>query len=204
MSVRAATARWIAVAVLAAPGAARADECRARLDDWQVRQGDLQPGRACGSYVAATSDATIAYSFGQLSWRRPVAVPYQLTVTWRRLGSDTRSLELEVLGAVVLFADDEVAVWIDDPSFAVDGWRPLPGYRVREVHTVRAVQTATEIAVTVDGREVGRWRLAAPARAGTVALAWKGQRGARERIWFAGVEVAPLGHSPATSSSRPR
>jgi hypothetical protein len=102
------------------------------VDDWEVRQGDLQPGRACGSYVAASNDATIAYSFGQVRWRRPVAIPYQVAVTWRRLGADTQSIELELIDAVVLFTDDKVALWIDDPSFALDGWHPLPGYRTRD------------------------------------------------------------------------
>ena len=195
----------IVVAALAAGATpAAAEPCAARLADWQVRQGDLQPGLACGSYVGASSDATIAYSFGQLVWRRPVAVPLQLDVTWRRLGSDTRSLELELLGAVLLFGDDRVGLWIDDPSFAADGWHPLPGYRVRDLHAVRAIQTASEVIAFVDGREVGRWRFAAAGRSGTVGLGWKGQRGARERVWFHGFAVTTPGHSPATSGPRPR
>lgn len=182
---------------------ARAEPCP-EVADWTVRQGDLQPGLACGAFVGATSDATIAYSFAQLVWRRPVAVPYQLDVTWRRLGSDIRSIELQLLGAVLLFGDGRIGLWIDDPSFAADGWRPLPWYRVRDRHTVRVVQTGDEVVALVDGREVGRWRFAGAGREGTVGVGWKGQRGARERVWFQGFAATPIGHRPATSPVRSR
>ena len=198
--------RWLtraALAVLVGAGPAAAEPPCHDLDAWVATQGDLQPGRACGSFVAATNGATIAYSFGQFMTRTPVAPPYRVSVTWRRLGSDARTLELHLLGAVVLFGNDEFALWIDDARFELDGFHPLPGYRTRAVHRVSAVQRADAIEVAVDGVRVGRWAFQAPAGAAPIAIAFKGQRGARERIWFGDVAITALGaHSQAPSAAR--
>ena len=192
-----------ALAVLVGAGPAAAEPPCHDLDAWVATQGDLQPGRACGSFVAATNGATIAYSFGQFMTRTPVAPPYRVSVTWRRLGSDARTLELHLLGAVVLFGNDEFALWIDDARFELDGFHPLPGYRTRAVHRVSAVQRADAIEVEVDGVRVGRWAFQAPAGAAPIAIAFKGQRGARERIWFGDVAITALGaHSQAPSAAR--
>lgn len=193
--------RWQTLATLgvlvgAGPVAA-APPCH-DLDAWDAAQGDLQPGVACGSYVAATNGATIAYSFGQIMTRARVTPPYRVSVTWRRLGSDTRTLELHLLGAVVLFGNDEFALWTDDAHFELDGFHPLPGYRTRATHRVSVVQRADEVEVEVDGVRVGRWAFRAPPGAAPISIAFKGQRGARERVWFGDVVIAP---APAHASS---
>lgn len=174
--------------------------CPSSLDDWEVSQGDLQAGRTCGSYVAATNGATIAYSFGQVTWKAEVSAPYRVSVTWRRLGSDTRSLELHLLGGVVILGDDKIGLWIDDPSFEIDGFHELKGYRTRAIHRVSAVQRADAIEVEVDGVMVARWALRAPTAAAQISVAFKGQRGAREKIWFKDFAVDQL----QASSARPK
>lgn len=198
--------RWLTRAVLAVlvgAGPAAAEPPCHELDAWVAAQGDLQPGRACGSFVAATNAATIAYSFGQIMTRAAVAPPYRVSVTWRRLGSDARTLELHLLGGVVLFGNDEFALWTDDAHFELDGFHPLPGYKPRAVHRVSAVQRADAVEVEVDGVRVGRWALRAPPGAAPISIAFKGQRGARERIWFADVAITPLGaQSQAPSAGR--
>lgn len=187
---------------MSAPAAADPAPCALGLDRWEATQGDLQPGRTCGSFIAATNGATLAYSFGQVTWRAPVTVPYRMSLTWRRLGSDTRPIELQLLGAVVLFAEDEVALWIDDPTFELDGWHPLPGYRTRRQHRVSVEQRVDAVEVAVDGVVVGRWRLRAPTTAGPIAVAFKGHRGARERLWFTDVAIVPLGQGQASPAGR--
>ncbi len=198
--------------IAAGVGAAHAQPspCPARVEDWRVSQGDLQPGRACGSYIAASNGASIAYSFAQITWRQPVTLPYRVTVTWRRLGSDTRSLELHLLGAVVLIFDHKIAMWVDDATFGLDGWHALPGYRTRAAHTVSVVQRVDGLEVEVDGRPVRRWRFAPEQTTDRISVAFKGQRGTREKVWFRDFAVEPLGpppaqrQSPATSPARPK
>lgn len=192
--------------VAAPPLVAEPGRCDA-TDAWDAVQGDLQPGRACGTMVAATNGASIAYSFGQLTWKRPVTVPYRVTVTWRRLGTDTRTLEVQLIGAVVLFGNDEVALWIDDPTFEADGWHPVARYRPRDLHTIEVVQRSSEVTVAIDGRVVRRWPVRAERRQGKVGLAFKGQRGAREKVWLGAATVAALdgggvGQTSATSAAR--
>ncbi len=175
---------------LAGAPPSRAEQACDEAPAWEVTEGELAPGRACGSYVATTNGATTAYSLGQLVSTTEVTLPYRASVTWRRLGGDPRALELGVLGGIVLVADDRIALWIDDATFELDGWRPLPGHRVRRVHTVTAIQDDTTLIIEIDGQEAARWALASRARRGHLSILFKGRAGGRAKIWFAGFAVA--------------
>lgn len=195
-----AAAAWAAAiaAVTLGAGAATADPpCAQAPTDWETVEGGLARGAGCGRYVATTNGARTAYSLGQLVWRAPVTLPYRATVTWRRLGADPRALELGVLGGVVMVADDRVGLWIDDASFALDGWRPLPGHRVRRPHTVAVIQSDRELALELDGALVARWPLRPRATTGRLALIWKGAPADRAAIWFTGFAAQGLAQPAA-------
>lgn len=196
---RAAAACAAAIAALTlGAGAATADPpCAQAPTDWEVVEGGLARGAGCGRYVATTNGARTAYSLGQLVWRTPVTLPYRATVTWRRLGADPRALELGVLGGIVIVADDRVGLWIDDASFELDGWRPLPGHRVRRPHTVAVTQRAGELTLELDGAIVARWPLRPRATTGRLAVIWKGATADRAAIWFAGFAAQGLAQPAA-------
>ncbi|MBK7072597.1 MAG: hypothetical protein IPH44_09860 [Myxococcales bacterium] len=199
--VAAACAAAIAALMIRA-GAASADPpCAQAPTDWEAVEGALARGAGCGRYVATTNGARTAYSLGQLVWRAPVTVPYRASVTWRRLGADPRALELGVLGGVVMVADDRVGLWIDDASFELDGWRPLPGHRVRRTHAVTVIQRADELALEIDGAIVARWKLRPRATTGRLSMMWKGAPADRGAIWFAGFAAHGLAQP---SAARPK
>ncbi len=180
--------------VVAATGisSARAEPCTAQLDDWRVDQGSLGHGRSCGAWIGATNGATIAYSFGQFVSKQVATLPYRATVTWRRLGGDARSLELHLLGAAILIGPDRIGLWIDDSTFAVDGFRPLPGHSTRDPHTVSVVQRADSVEVSLDNRVIGRWAFRALIASGHIAVAFKGGRSAYARMWFRDFRIEAL------------
>ena len=188
--------------VIGLAGNASADTCTLDLArDWVVSQGELSPGQACGSYIGATNGATTMYSFGQFTSTRVATLPYRVTVTWRRIGSDARTLELHLLGAALLIGTDRLGLWIDDPTFEVDGFHRLPGHSTADTHTVSVVQRRDEVEVSVDGKIVDRWSFHPRISSATVALAFKGGRGARPRMWFRDFRIEDLQPQP---SSRPK
>lgn len=198
-TARRAAACLAALTVVLSAGAAIAEPpCTQDLDDWEAVEGEIVPGAGCGRYVAFSNGARTAYSLGQLVWRTPVTLPYRARVTWRRLGADPRALELGVLGGVVMVADDRVGLWIDDASFEVDGWRPVPGHRVRRTHTATVVQRADGLVLELDGVVVARWALRPRTATGRLSVIFKGAPGARAAMGLVGFSAQGLAAQPAT------
>lgn len=196
---------WVRVlaGLIALSAHATASPCAADLaTDWVVSQGELSTGQACGAYVGATNGATIMYSFGQFTSTREATLPYRVTVTWRRIGSDARTLELHLLGAALLIGEDRIGLWIDDPTFEVDGYHRLPGHSTSDVHTLSVIQRRDGLEVSLDGRVVDRWAFRPRIARGPVAVAFKGGRGARARMWFRDFRIENLDQSQA--SERPK
>lgn len=179
--------------VVVAFQAASPDACPSSVNGWHERTGTIAAGPRCGVFVGATDRKALAFSYGSFLVERSVTAPYEFSLTWRRLSPDHRAIELQLLGAILLFKDDQVGLWVDDQRFTLDGWRPAPGYRIHEERTVRVVQRARDVEAWVDGVRVGRWELEAPDAGGRVGVALKGAPGARATLRFADVSVRPLG-----------
>lgn len=158
---------------------------------WSVAEGTLVAGQRCGTFVATTNASTTAFSYGQVYLDAPAAPPFELTFAWRRLSADDRSIEVHALGALVLFKDGHVGLWIDDDRFAVHGWRPLSGYRTHVETAVRVVQRVDAIEVWIAGAMAARWAHAADGP-GRVGFAVKGAPGARAMLRIADVSVRAL------------
>ncbi len=180
-------------ALALAPGPARGDDeaCPTRADEWLALRGTLQPGRACGSYLLTTDGSASRFSSGEVGWREPVELPYQLSVTLRRIGAEAgRSLSIVVLGGVILIKDGAIGFYAwDEGAFAAAGWQPVADLHTHDEHTVRVAQSAAAITVQIDGAEVASWSFAQARTRGRVGLAFKGATGHRSRLAFRGFAV---------------
>lgn len=170
---------------------------------WEVVRGSLAPAGGCGAWVLTTNGVRRGYSYGELRYAQPITIPYEVSVTWQRLGADARSMDLRVLGASVLVGEERVALYVegDDARFAADGWRPVPGLHAHDEHRVSVKQDARSIALTVDGTVVATWAFEARAATGPLVLGLKGAPGYRARAVFRDLQIA---QSAAASPVRPR
>ena len=183
-----------AVASLAAAPPLRAGPAARKLT-WDLARGALQPSLAAGGFLLATDASPSRFSDGELVASEPVALPYRLDVTWRRLGPEAgRSLHVAVIGGVVLIKTGAVAFYaFDEARFAADGWTPVPGLRTHDEHRVSVVQDVRTVALTVDGAEVKRFAFAAARGQGRVGVGFKGASGNRSRLFVRALAVSELG-----------
>jgi hypothetical protein len=205
--------RWLPLLALGCAAALSADDargqgddCPASIDDWQADHGALRAGLSCGTFIGTTDGWGGPFSRGEFRYRKALTLPYELEVTWRRLGSDGgESLSVIVPGGYLLLKRDAYGFYaFSDSAFQ---WRPLPGFRTHRESTVKVQQSAREIAVWVDGQPLDRIPFAAPSLGGTVGLGVKGASGYRSRMIFHGFAVrslAPQGQAPSTSPVRPK
>jgi hypothetical protein len=151
---------------------------------WNVVRGTLVPRDEPGAFLAATDASLTAFSYGQILLREPTRAPFTFGATLRRLGPDSRSLEVLVPGAVVLVKDGAVALWAQggDVRFSHDGWRPRPGLRTHDEHRLVVHQEARHVSLSIDGEEASRWELTAPPNGGPVGIGFKGPRAYRSFI----------------------
>jgi hypothetical protein len=166
--------------------------CRDPLADWRVDAGELRRGAQCGTFIGTTDANTGLFSFGRYALRTPVDLPFEFQVTWRRL-SHERSLEIGVLGAVVLLNDNTCGKFVNNPSFV---WDSLPGYRPSQQHTITVRQDAKQIVLLVDGAKACSWAFAAPVKRGELSVGFKAPSGDRARLLFRDVQVRPWANSP--------
>lgn len=179
----------VLAALLARPPLAGASE-GAVAADWTVAQGALDQAATPTRFVLTTDASPFAFSYGLAFLREPVEAPYELSLAWRRLSPDARSLEVHVLGGVLLFAEGRLALWIDDDRFAKDGWRDAP-VRLHAQSEVVIEQREAWVEVRVDGAVAARFPLEASAR-GRVGLALKGAPGVAARMRVEDVRARPL------------
>jgi hypothetical protein len=183
-----------AVSTVAALGAE--GDCASSLTDWQTARGALQPGLACGSFVGTTDGWGGPFSAAEFRATKPVSLPLEVEVTWRRLGSDGgESLTLILPGGFLLLKRGEYGFYgFSESAFK---WVALPGFSTHRESTVRVVQRATEILIWVDGKAIGRVPFTAPSASGPVGVGIKGASGYRSRMMFRGFRVRALGEAPA-------
>ncbi len=133
----------------------------ANASPWKPQRGTLEPGRAPGSFVLTSDAAPGRYSEAAMITTEPVALPYTLSATWRRLGPEAgRSMHVFVAGGVVLIKTGAIAFYAyDDASFAQGDWKPIVGHTVKSEHAIEVHQDAHRVTVAMDGAEVARYDL---------------------------------------------
>lgn len=119
-------------------------------------------------------------------------VPFVVRVTWRWLGPESRPLELDLVGPILLFGKGHWGLYLDDAQFAADGWQPLPGFDPHRESTIEVEQHADHLVLRVDGKEVARPRVRSRATTGHVGIGGKGAPAQRSRLYFRDVAVRPL------------
>jgi hypothetical protein len=191
---RMALAAVAAVVSASAGGATGAPPCDAALADWEVLQGTLAPAERCGAFIGTTSGGYASFSYGEYGYRPAVALPYELSLDWQRLGPEAKSLELRLGGAILLLKDGAYGLYVDDVLFDRDSWQPLPGFSARARHHVTVRQDHESVTLVVDGKTLRRFALDTPEASAHVAVAFKGARAYRSRMWFADVSVKSLAH----------
>jgi len=166
---------------------ARADVCVSGLADWEVARGRLFAAESCGAFYATATPLQSTFAYGDFGYRTSVRLPFDMGVTWRRLGPDShRPLELRILGGLLLFKDGAYGLYLhDDARFqGKDGWRELAGFRTHDVHTVLVHQTEASVSLTIDGKLVDLWSYRSPIKTGRVGLAMKAAAGYQSLVWF--------------------
>ncbi len=170
----------IAIAlVLALAGAARAEPA------WRATRGTLELGRAEGAYILTTDAAPGRYSEATMIAVAPVALPYQLSATIRRLGPEGgRSIHLLVAGGIVLIKSGAIAFYpYDDNSFASTGWTPIAGYVAHDEHVLAVAQDRHAIEVSIDGRKVATFAIAVE-RVDAIGFGVKGAPSMRSALYL--------------------
>jgi hypothetical protein len=171
---------------------ARADRCL-QVADFIPFRGTLHPGATCGTFVAESDGVDDLFSYGAFRLRQEIGSPFEVEVSVRRLTIDaTKSIEIAVLGGMILVRDGEIGFYTTEAQFEIDGWRPLADFHQRDDHVLRVTQFGRDVDVRIDGVAAGHWRVpVAPAR-GNVWIDFKGMRGLRSRIQFHGLRVRAL------------
>jgi hypothetical protein len=192
MSTLARAALVATVAAALAPAPARACDS---LDSWDVVTGCLEPTLDCRGFIASSNSGVDLYSACGISRRQVLALPIEVSVTWRRLGPESaKPLELNLLGASVLFSDESYGMWSTQARWVDDGgWRPLPGYRTHDEHRITARQTAHEIVVLIDGRPAIRYPFETPISSGRPGISFKSARAYRSRVLLCDFSARSLG-----------
>ncbi len=167
---------------------ARAEPCT--VDAWRATSGAVVAAPGCAGFVATTDGSPSSFSYGRIEHAQPLAIPYRVTLAWRRLGAERRTLELDVGGAIVLFRDGQLAFYVDNAQFQITGWQPLPGLHTRRAQRVSVRRDRREVRVALDGVEVARWQFPTDDQTVRFAIAFKGGSGQRARMWFGDVAIA--------------
>lgn len=149
-------------------------------------QAHVDPG-----FVLTTDAAPGRFSSGEVRSSRKVGLPYELDVTWRRLGPEAgRSMHVQIGGGVVLIKDHKLALYTyDEATFATRGWTALPGYRSHDRHTVTVAQDHHAVTISVDGAVAATFPLEHAADEAVLGVGFKGATGFRSRIYVEDVTV---------------
>ena len=158
---------------------------------WKTTRGSLAPGRAPGSWILSSDAAPGRYSEAGMFTAEPVALPYKLEATWRRLGPEAgRSMHVLVAGGIVLIKSGAIAFYAyDDAAFAQGDWRPIPGHTAHAPHELIIEQDKQRVTVKLDGAEVGRYDLAITRDSGSIGFGMKSAPGLRSSIYVHSVKI---------------
>lgn len=200
--------RLIASAVIAiatlGEGQARAEANRASCppftDAFVVLRGELVRGRACGTAILTTDASTTRlflgglfrhHSIARVAWREPVRPPFEASLEWQFVTPGRWSLELDALGVTVLISNDRLGFFIDDSQMMGTLFEDVPGVGGPARRRIAVRRTAKEIVVFVEGREVGRKTVAAPA-SGSFIVGLRAAPGHRSRGQLRSLAVREL------------
>lgn len=150
---------------------------------WEAyRGGGYQPIGDGG--VLTTDGAPGRFSDGEVRGSTRVRIPYQLDVTWRRLGPETgRSMHVLVADGVLLVRDHKISLYAyDESAFAALGWTQVPGLRAHELQHLTVTQDRREVRVEHGGAVVARFALPVTRDEAEVGLGFKGAGGFRSRM----------------------
>ncbi len=158
---------------------------------WKTTRGTLAPARAPGSFVLTTDAAPGRYSEAGMIASEPVALPYTLSATWRRLGPEAgRSMHVLVADGVVLIKTGAIAFYAyDDASFAQGDWKPIAGNTIGAEHAISVHQDAQRVTVTIDGALVATYDLPVARRTANVGFGMKGAPSMRSSILVRDITV---------------
>ncbi len=158
---------------------------------WKSSRGMIAPGRLEGSYLLSSDAAPGRYSEAGMITAEPVALPYTITASWRRLGPEAgRSMHVLVAGGVVLIKSGAIAFYAyDDAAFAQGDWRPITAQTQSE-HVVSVHQDHQRVTVTLDGAEVGHYDLAVSRETAHIGFGMKSAPGLRSSIYVRAIAIA--------------
>ncbi|MBL0217501.1 MAG: hypothetical protein IPQ07_26960 [Myxococcales bacterium] len=181
-----------AIVALGALGALGSLETVAWASPWKPTRGTLEPGRLAGSFVLSSDAAPGRYSEGAMITSEPVALPYTLEATWRRLGPEAgRSMHVLVAGGVVLIKSGAIAFYAyDDAAFAQGEWRPLAGHQAQAEHVIAVQQDPHRVIVKLDGAEVARYELEVVRPNAHLGFGMKAAPGLRSSILVRAITIA--------------
>lgn len=196
----AALALTVTTAVIATSGVAGADEPSATVGaeatrpvTWRATRGTVARGRLPGSLILASDGAPGRYSVGELISAEEIALPYRVTVTWRRLGGEGgRSMHVLVAGGVVLIKAGRINFYAyDDAAFAAVDWQPLAAASAQDEHTVVVTQDARAVVVEVDGAPAARYPVTVRRARAHVGVGMKAAPGHRSKLYLRALAVGP-------------
>jgi len=160
---------------------------------WKATRGTLEPGALEGTFLLTSDAVPGRYSEAEMITTEAVALPYKLTVTWRRLGSESgRSMHVLVAGGVVLIKSGAIAFYAyDDAAFAQGDWRPIAGYSTLAEHVVRVIQDKQRLTVFADGTEVAHFDFEVARASAHVGVGMKSAPSLRSAIYLRAITVSP-------------
>jgi hypothetical protein len=164
------------------------------LAAFAATRGTMEQAKAPGSFFLATEAAPGRFSDGEVIANDAVSIPFRIDVVWRRLGPEAgRSMHVTVADAVVLIKSGKIALYaFDEAKLAEAGWIALPGYDTHQEHAVSVTQTASEIAVTIDGKPAAKFALATARTQIRPGVGMKGAPGFRTLIYVRAMSVTAL------------
>jgi hypothetical protein len=121
----------------------------------------------------------------------PVALPFKLEATWRRLGPEAgRSMHVLVGGGIVLIKSGAIAFYAyDDAAFAQGDWKPIAGHQAQAPHALVIEQDKQRVIVKLDGTEVGRYDLPTTRDSANIGFGMKSGPGFRSSIYIRDIRI---------------
>lgn len=163
----------------------------ASASPWKTTRGTLAAGRLAGSWILSSDAAPGRYSEAGIITTEPVALPYKLEASWRRLGPEAgRSMHVLVAGGVVLIKSGAIAFYAyDDAAFAQGDWRPIAGHQAQAQHALVIEQDKHRVIVKLDGTEVGRYDLVTSRDRANIGFGMKSAPGLRSSIYVHSIKI---------------
>ncbi len=191
MSTRVILGLAIAGALHLRPAAAERVPRPCRPWAWSASTGSVSAGRACQVAILTTDASGGDGAAGRMQLRAGVAGVGRFTVTVQRLTADPGTIQLEFPGGWLVLGADQVGVYTSEAQWATDGYRPLPA-SVRHPPTaatrIELAVSATQVAVGIDGADLGAWPLPRHGAVGEFAVVLRATTGRRARVrvsdWF--------------------